>query len=62
MIMKCIKCHNPISAYPCKFCGLQADPIKDECPRKKGVNCAHTGKMCHKGIDYNNCEVLRKNS
>lgn len=60
MILKCIKCHNPISSYPCKFCEQPGELTASDCPRKKGLTCVHTGRMCHKGIDYINCEILRK--
>lgn len=60
MVEKCICCGQPISAYPCKFCG-QSPAISDECPWKQGTLCLETKRTCpRRGGQYFNCEVLRR--
>lgn len=59
MVMKCICCGEPISAYPCKWCG-NSPAIIDECPWKKGAICQETRKICpNKGEQYFNCKTFR---
>lgn len=60
-LISCTNCGSRISTYPCKFCGMQRSITEDLCPRRKGTLCMHTKKICIKGADYINCEVLRSN-
>ena len=58
MLENCINCGEPISSYPCKFCG--ASPIIDDvCPRFKSGLCVTTKKLCPNKFDYFNCKVIR---
>lgn len=59
MLEKCINCGNPISAYPCKFCGAGL-AIEDECPRYKSGRCVTSKKLCPNKRNYLNCNVLRE--
>lgn len=53
----CINCGNPISCYPCKFCGYKLS-IPDYCPRFDHGRCKSTKKLCPDKRNYMNCEVF----
>ena len=55
---RCINCFNPISTYPCKYCGA-GTVIDDICPRLKGATCVVNKKICKNPREWMNCGVLR---
>lgn len=59
MIEKCVCCGNPISAYPCKFCGY-ITLIDDSCPYYKTGVCQISKKICSQKRNYFNCPTLRE--
>lgn len=61
MIEKCICCGEPISAYPCKFCGYKK-MIDDTCPNYQTGICQINKRLCSNKRDYFNCRVLREAS
>lgn len=60
MLEYCVNCGNPISTYPCKFCGYKME-ISDACPRCDHGRCLTTKKLCPNKRDYINCEVFDEN-
>lgn len=57
MLERCINCGNPISAYPCKFCGA-SPAIPDVCPRYKNGLCITSKKLCPNKRGYYECKVI----
>lgn len=57
----CFICGEELSesSAECLNCGYRR-AIEDTCPRlQKGI-CIHTNDFCTKGIDYYNCDILRR--
>lgn len=55
----CFNCNKVIITEKCPHCGYEYSE-KLECPRKRGIKCVHTNKMCT-NINYEECKVLRAN-
>ena len=55
----CFNCGKEIYTHKCPHCGYE-DTTGDICPRKKGLLCMMTKKLC-KAKDWRECEVLRNN-
>lgn len=57
----CFICGKEISEKDivCSHCGYQRI-IEDTCPRLVNGICIHTNDFCVKGINYYNCEILRR--
>lgn len=57
MLQDCLNCGNPISDYPCKFCGYKLS-IPDKCARFQMGRCITTKKLCPNPKNYINCKVF----
>ena len=55
----CFNCEKSIKTEICPHCGYSFS-ISDECPRKIGMKCAHTNKLCIVK-NYEDCKTLRSN-
>lgn len=55
----CFSCGKKKRHDKCEHCGYSFS-IELICPRKKGILCIHTKKVC-KEKDYESCKILRAN-